>query len=58
MRRTILPPSARAASHAMSEANALPTCMRPDGEGAKRPTVTAVFRAAALESMPDLRVVR
>ena len=37
MRRIHLPPRLRAESHDMSAANTLPRCMRPVGDGAKRP---------------------
>ena len=41
MRNTMLPPWLRAESHAHRQLNTLPRCMRPDGDGAKRPTTGA-----------------
>ena len=38
MRNTMLPPWLRAESHAHRQLNTLPRCMRPEGDGAKRPT--------------------
>ena len=38
MRSTMLPPWLRAESHAHRQLNTLPRCMRPEGDGAKRPT--------------------
>ena len=47
MRNTILPPWLRAESHAHRQLNTLPRCMRPEGDGAKRPT-TEVGAGASL----------
>ena len=47
MRNTILPPWLRAESHAHRQLNTLPRCMRPEGDGAKRPT-TGVGAGASL----------
>ena len=41
MRNTMLPPWLRAESHAHRQLNTLPRCMRPEGDGAKRPTTGA-----------------
>ena len=41
MRSTMLPPWLRAESHEHRQLNMLPRCMRPDGDGAKRPTTGA-----------------
>ena len=38
MRNTMLPSWLRAESHAHRQLNTLPRCMRPEGDGAKRPT--------------------
>lgn len=38
MRSTMLPPWLRAESHEHRQLNTLPKCMRPEGDGAKRPT--------------------
>ena len=50
MRSTMLPPWLRAESHEHRQLNTLPRCMRPEGDGAKRPTTgvaTAVAGASA-----------
>ena len=50
MRSTMLPPWLRAESHEHRQLNTLPKCMRPEGDGAKRPTTgvgTAVAGASA-----------
>ena len=41
MRNTMLPPWLRAESHEHRQLNTLPRCMRPDGDGAKRPATGA-----------------
>ena len=46
MRSTMLPPWLRVESHEHKQLNTLPKCMRPEGDGAKRPT-TGVGAAVA-----------
>lgn len=41
MRNTMLPSWLRAESHAHRQLNTLPKCIRPEGDGAKRPTTGA-----------------
>ena len=41
MRSTMRPPWLRAESHAHRQLKTLPKCMRPEGDGAKRPTTGA-----------------
>ena len=41
MRSTMRPPWLRAESHAHRQLNTLPRCIRPEGDGAKRPTTGA-----------------
>ena len=48
MRSTMLPPWLRAESHAHRQLNTLPRCMRPEGDGAKRPTTGAGAGASLL----------
>ena len=44
----MLPPWLRAESHAHRQLNTLPRCMRPDGDGAKRPTTGAGTEAGCV----------
>ena len=48
MRSTMLPPWLRAESHAQRQLNTLPRCIRPEGDGAKRPTTGAGAEAAGV----------
>ena len=48
MRSTMLPPWLRAESHAHRQLNTLPRCMRPEGDGAKRPTTGAGTEAGCV----------
>lgn len=62
MRNTMLPPWLRAESHAHRQLNTLPRCMRPEGDGAKRPTTGAGAKAgsvvgASAEGVDMLRVL-
>ena len=47
MRSTMRPPWLRAESHAHRQLNTLPRCMRPEGDGAKRPTTGVGMAAGA-----------
>ena len=60
MRNTMLPPWLRAESHAHRQLNTLPRCMRPEGDGAKRPTTGAgegVVVGASAAGVGMLRVL-
>lgn len=48
MRNTMLPPWLRAESHEHRQLNTLPRCMRPEGDGAKRPTTGAGAEAGGV----------
>ena len=48
MRSTMRPPWLRAESHAHRQLNTLPRCMRPEGDGAKRPTTGAGAEAGGV----------
>ena len=48
MRSTMLPPWLRAESHAHRQLNTLPRCMRPEGDGAKRPMTGAGAEAGCV----------
>ena len=48
MRSTMLPPWLRAESHEHRQLNTLPRCMRPEGDGAKRPTTGAGAEAGGV----------
>ena len=48
MRSAMLPPWLRAESHEHRQLNTLPRCMRPDGDGAKRPTTGAGTEAGCV----------
>ncbi len=54
MRSTMLPPWLRAESHAHRQLNTLPRCMRPEGDGAKRPTTGARAGASLLLGAVDV----
>ena len=53
----MLPPWLRAESHAHKQLNTLPKCMRPEGDGAKRPT-TGVGTAVAGASAAGVAMLR
>ena len=57
MRSTMLPPWLRAESHEHRQLNTLPKCMRPEGDGAKRPT-TGVGAAVAGASAACVAMLR
>ena len=48
MRNTMLPPWLLAESHAHRQLNTLPRCIRPEGDGAKRPTTGAGAEAGGV----------
>ena len=59
MRNTMLPPWLRAENHEHRQLNTLPRCMRPEGDGAKRPTtgVGSAVAGASAECVAMLRVL-
>ena len=50
----MLPPWLRAESHAHRQLNTLPKCMRPEGDGAKRPTTGVGAEASLLLGAVDV----
>ena len=54
MRKTMRPPWLRTESHAIRAEKILPRCMRPEGDGAKRPATQASRGQSALSICSSL----